>query len=153
MVDAKREAMHRKIDLLVQQLNTNGQSEKLKPYFYELFDAILDEAYELRQQKADASDIKVLIAEMREGFKRMDTRFEDLLRYFDKHFAQVDKRFEQIDKRIDDMRYYMEKRFEQIDKRFEQIDARFDRMYKFMMWLLGLIATGFLGIYLKLFFT
>lgn len=174
MVEAKREAVHRKIDLLVQQLNTNGQSEKLKPYFYELFDAILDDAHELRQQKADASDIKVLITEMREGFKRMDSRFEDLIRYMDKRFEEMrhytDKRLEQIDKRFEELLHYMDKRFEQVDKRFEQADkrfqdllhymdkrfeqveARFSRMYKFMMWLAGLIATGFLGIYLKLFF-
>jgi hypothetical protein len=53
----------------------------------------------------------------------------------------MDKRFEQVDKR-----------FEQIDKRFETIDARFNRLYHFLMWMMGVIATGFFGLYLKLFF-
>lgn len=83
----------------------------------------MDEALELQQRKAESSDLRELIIEVREGFKRMDARFE-----------QVDKRFEQV------------------DKRFEQIDARFNRMYQFMMRMMGIIAAGFFGLYLKLFF-
>jgi hypothetical protein len=126
ITDAKREAVHRKIDLFLNQL-TNGKAETLKPYFYEIIDTVIDEAQELQQRKAESSDLRELIIEVREGFKRMDARFEDLLRYIDK-------------------------RFEQIDKRFESIDARFNRLYQFLMWMMGLIFTGFLGLYLKLFF-
>jgi DNA repair exonuclease SbcCD ATPase subunit len=154
ITDAKREAVHRKIDLFLNQL-TNGKAETLKPYFYEIIDTVIDEAQELQQRKAESSDLRELIIEVREGFKRMDARFEDLLRYIDKRFEQIEKRFEQIDKRFEqiDKRFEMvEKRFEQVDKRFESIDARFNRLYQFLMWMMGLIFTGFLGLYLKLFF-
>ncbi|GAB4423577.1 MAG: hypothetical protein OHK0011_03560 [Turneriella sp.] len=154
ITDAKREAVHRKIDLFLNQL-ANGKAAELKPYFYEIIDTVMDEAQELQQRKADASDLRELIIEVREGFKRMDARFEqidkrfeELLRYVDKRFEQVDMRFEQVEKRFEQV----EKRFEQVDKRFESIDARFNRLYQFMMWMMGVIATGFFGLYLKLFF-
>jgi DNA repair exonuclease SbcCD ATPase subunit len=154
ITDAKREAIHRKIDLFLHELG-NGKADALKPYLYDIIDSVVDEAQELQQRKAESSDLRELIIEVREGFKRMDTRFEDLLRYIDKRFEQIEKRFEQIDKRFEqiDKRFEMvEKRFEQLDKRFESIDARFNRLYQFLMWMMGLIFTGFLGLYLKLFF-
>jgi DNA repair exonuclease SbcCD ATPase subunit len=165
ITDAKREAIHRKIDLFLHELG-NGKADALKRYLYDIIDTVVDEAQELQKRKAESSDLRELIIEVREGFKRMDTRFEDLLRYIDKRFEQIDKRFEdllhymekrfeQIDKRFEqiDKRFEMvEKRFEQVDKRFESIDARFNRLYQFLMWMMGLIFTGFLGLYLKLFF-
>jgi chaperonin cofactor prefoldin len=165
ITEAKREAVHRKIDLFLNQL-TNGKAETLKPYLYEIIDTVMDEAQELHQRKADSSDLRELIIEMREGFKRMDARFEQMEKRFeqiDKRFEDLihymDKRFEQIDKRFEDLIHYVDKRFEQvdkrieqIDKRFEAIDARFNRLYHFLMWMMGVIATGFFGLYLKLFF-
>lgn len=156
--EAKREAVHRKIDLFLERL-TNGNAEQLKPYLYEVIDTVLDETQELQQRKAESSDLRELIIEMREGFKRMDARFEQI----DKRFEQIDKRFEellhytekrfeQMDKRFADLIHYMDKRFEQVDKRFETIDARINRLYRFLVWMLGVIATGFLGLYIKLFF-
>jgi predicted nuclease with TOPRIM domain len=151
ITEAKREAVHRKIDLFLNQL-TNGKADALRPYLYEIIDTVIDEAQELHQRKADSSDLRELIIEMREGFKRMDARFEQM----EKRFEQIDKRFEDlihyVDKRFEDLIHYMDKRFEQIDKRFETIDARFNRLYHFLMWMMGVIATGFFGLYLKLFF-
>ena len=109
ITDAKREAVHRKIDLFLNQL-ADGKAEALKAYFYDIIDTVIDEAQELQQRKAEASDLRELIIEVREGFKRMDARFE------------------------------------QVDKRFESIDARFNRLYQFMMWMMGVIATGFFGL-------
>lgn len=108
ITEAKRESVHRKIDLLVRQL-PNEQSENIKPYFYELFDTILDETQELQQRKVESSELRELIIEIREGFKRMD-------------------------------------------ERLVQVDMRFNRLYQFLMWMMGLTATGFFGLYLKLFF-
>jgi hypothetical protein len=137
ITEAKREAVHRKIDLFLNQL-TNGKAETLKPYLYEIIDTVMDEAQELHQRKADSSDLRELIIEMREGFRRVDARFE------------------QIDKRFEDLINYVDKRFEDliryVDKRFDAIDARFNRLYHFLMWMMGVIATGFFGLYLKLFF-
>jgi t-SNARE complex subunit (syntaxin) len=124
--EAKREAVHRKIDLFLNQL-TNGKAETLKPYLYEIIDAVMDEAQELHQRKAESSDLRELIIEMREGFRRVDSRFE------------------QIDKRFEDLIHY-------VDRRFDAIDARFNRLYHFLMWMMGVIATGFFGLYIKLFF-
>ena len=39
ITDAKREAVHRKIDLFLNQL-ANGKAETLKPYFYEIIDTV-----------------------------------------------------------------------------------------------------------------
>jgi transposase len=137
ITEAKREAVHRKIDLFLNQL-TNGKADALKPYLYEIIDTVIDEAQELHQRKADSSDLRELIIEMREGFRRVDARFE------------------QIDKRFEDLIHYVDKRFEDliryVDKRFDAIDARFNRLYHFLMWMMGVIATGFFGLYLKLFF-
>jgi chromosome segregation ATPase len=144
ITEAKREAVHRKIDLFLNQL-TNGKAETLKPYLYEIIDAVMDEAQELHQRKADSSDLRELIIEMREGFRRVDARFEQIDKRFEDLIHYVDKRFEQIDKRFEDLIHYM-------DKRFDAIDARFNRLYHFLMWMMGVIATGFFGLYLKLFF-
>ena len=140
ITEAKRDSVHRKIDLFLNQLS-NGKSEVLKPYFYEIMDTVLDETQDLQQRKAESSDIKEIIIEMREGFKAMDKRFEQMEKRFEILQADMDRRFEQV-----------EKRFEQVDKRFESMDARFNRLYQFMMWMMGVIATGFFGLYLKLFF-
>jgi chromosome segregation ATPase len=144
ITEAKREAVHRKIDLFLNQL-TNGKAETLKPYLYEIIDTVMDEAQELHQRKADSSDLRELIIEMREGFRRVDARFEQIDKRFEDLIHYVDKRFEQIDKRFEDLIHYM-------DKRFDAIDARFNRLYHFLMWMMGVIATGFFGLYLKLFF-
>jgi len=168
--EAKREALHRKVDLLLEQL---GNGQKLRPYFYEVVDSLLEETSELQARKVDNADLREAILQLSEGFKRMDVRFEQVEKRFeqiDKRFEQIDKRFEQIDKRFEEMYKYsdkrfedlqtymnkrfeqVDKRFEQVDKRFEQVDLRFNRLYQFLMWMMGLIATGFLGLYLKLFF-
>jgi len=72
----------------------------------------------------------LLLTEVRDGFKRMDQRFEAV----DKRFEQVDKRFEQVDKRLEQM----DKRFESSDRRFESLGSRLDKlnhqMFRFMIW-------------------
>ncbi len=57
---------------------------------------IMDEVSFVEKEKADASDIKLLILEMREGFKRMDERF-----------AAVDKRFESVERHISFLQWIM----------------------------------------------
>jgi len=78
---------------------------------------IMEEVSVVDTEKANASDIKLLILEMREGFRRMDERF-----------VAIDKRFETIDKKFDDLIHFMDKRFEDQkhsqDKRFESVDKR-----------------------------
>ncbi|WP_052812902.1 hypothetical protein [Desulfonatronum thioautotrophicum] len=74
--------------------------------------------------------------------EQINLRFEEMRKYMDSRFDQVEKRIEQIDKRFEQI----EKRFEQVDKRFEQVDSRFEaltrRMDRFMIWTLGLVASS-----------
>ncbi|HEB11966.1 MAG TPA: hypothetical protein ENI06_12230 [Spirochaetales bacterium] len=97
------------------------------------------ESYE-KEQNEIRSDIKTLVEIIKQGFERVDKRFEDMQKYMDKRFEDMykymDKRFEGIDKRFEDMQKYMDKRFEDMhkytDKRFEDMDKRFSMMFKFI---------------------
>ncbi len=83
------------------------------------------------------SDVKVLAEVMREGFRQIDKRFEELT-------YQMDKRFEAVDKRFEDLIHCMDKRFEAVDKRFEMVDKRFKDMNKrigFISWFVPTIIT------------
>jgi len=107
---------------------------------------IMEEVSVVDTEKANASDIKLLILEMREGFRRMDERFVAI----DKRFESVDKRFETIDKKFDDLIHFMDKRFEDQkhsqDKRFESVDKRIGLLQwtiGFSMALLAFLITLF----------
>jgi hypothetical protein len=75
---------------------------------------------------------------MREGFARMDERFEaaeqrrqELRQDMLARFEQVDKRFEQADRRFESLQ-------QQMDQRFEALTRRIDR---FMIWSFGTTVT------------
>ncbi len=85
------------------------------------------------------SDIKTLAEILKQGFERMDKRFEDVFRYMDKRFEAVDKRFEAVDKRFEDIYRYMDKRFEAVDKRFEDMNKKQSMMLTFMNLGFGII--------------
>lgn len=92
------------------------------------------------------SDIKTLAEIVKQGFERMDKRFEDVFRYMDKRFEAVDKRFEAVDKRFEavdkrfeDIYRYMDKRFEAVDKRFEDMNKKQSMMLTFMNLGFGII--------------
>jgi len=68
------------------------------------------------------------------GFEQVNKRFEDMQKYMDKRFEQVDKRFEQVDKRFEDMQKYM-------DKRFEDVNSKFKMMFAFMTLGFTILAT------------
>lgn len=53
------------------------------------------------------SDIKTLAEIVKQGFERMDKRFEDVFRYMDKRFEAVDKRFEDMNKKQSMMLTFM----------------------------------------------
>lgn len=50
------------------------------------------ESYE-KEQNEIRSDIKTLAEIVKQGFERVDKRFEDMQRYMDKRFEDMDKRF------------------------------------------------------------
>ena len=117
----KREKIHTKIHQIALLLQPDKTAE-FEPILREIFDEIYDDVETLDQEKVPQSDIKLLILEMKEGFRQMEIRFEGV----DKRFEAMDKRFEAVDKRFEDFN----KRFEAMDKRFTSIQ-----------WFLGLGFT------------
>ncbi|MCK6380024.1 MAG: prominin family protein [Leptospiraceae bacterium] len=101
---------------------------KDKGYLLDAVNDIVEEISIVKIEKVNSSDIKLLILEMREGFKRVDERFASSEKIMNERFISFEKRFEAIDKR-----------FEAVDKRFET-----------MQWLLGLGFT-FLTIIVTIF--
>ena len=93
------------------------------------------------------SDVRVIAETMKQGFERVDRRFEDVNARFeqvDRRFEDVNARFEDVNKRFEDVHRIMDRRFEQIDKRFEdmhrEMDGRFehiDTRFGSMQWFMG----------------
>ncbi len=129
---------------------------------------IIEEVSFVEREKVDSSDIKLLIVEMREGFKRMDERFASVEKRFeindkrmDERFAAVERRFEANDKRMEEQFAAVERRFEANDKRMEEqfaaagkrMDERFeaiDKKFNFMQWMMG-FSMAFLAFLITLF--
>lgn len=59
VTETKRDSLHRKVDLFLNQL-TNGDGERLKPYLYEIVDTLLKETAELQARKSETSDLREL---------------------------------------------------------------------------------------------
>jgi hypothetical protein len=121
-----------------------------REFLINAFDEIMEEVVTIEMEKASSSDIKLLIVEMREGFKRVDERFESVQLQMDKRFEslqiQMDQRFGAMDKRFESLQIQMDRRFESVDKRFEAIDKRFSSLQWFMgigLTMLALLITLF----------
>ncbi|GIX42743.1 MAG: hypothetical protein KatS3mg129_2476 [Leptospiraceae bacterium] len=119
-------------------------------------DEIFEEITEEQQNYVQKSELRELIIEVREGFKTMDKRFQDLIHYTDKRFEEqlhyMDKRFEEqlqyMNKRFEEQLHSMNKRFEEqlqyMNKRFEAIDRRFEDTNKrihFIQWLIVVLVS------------
>ncbi|MCK4542875.1 MAG: hypothetical protein KAU17_11630 [Spirochaetales bacterium] len=102
-----RKSLHRYILLLTENLVRKESYEK--------------EQYEIK------SDIKILAELVKQGFERMDKRFEAMQIHMDKRFEAMQIN---MDKRFEDMQIQMDKRFEAVDKRFEAVDRRFEAVDK-----------------------
>jgi exonuclease VII large subunit len=108
-------------------------------------DEIFEEITEEQQNYVQKSELRELIIEVREGFKTMDKRFQDLIHYTDKRFEEqlnyINKRFDEqlhyINKRFEEQLQYMNKRFEAIDKRFEDTNKRIH----FIQWLIVVLVS------------
>ncbi len=108
-------------------------------------DEIFEEITEEKQNYVQKSELRELIIEVREGFKTMDKRFQDLIHYTDKRFEEqlnyINKRFDEqlhyINKRFEEQLQYMNKRFEAIDKRFEDMNKRIH----FIQWLIVVLVS------------
>jgi hypothetical protein len=149
-------------------LNTESRKAKIKKFITFLkenkddiavqeLDEILEVITEEQKNFVYKSDLKELIIEMREGFKTMDKRFQDLIHYMDKRFEE---QIHYIDKRLEEQKEFSEKRFQAIDKRFEElihfsdrrfeaIDKRLDEQnknIKFFQWFLSIFISVLFGI-------
>lgn len=131
--------LEQKLEQLISYLREE-KYEDLKRELRELGMEFLKEKEEFVRN----ADLKLLIVEMREGFKRMedrfeamDKRFQELVHYVDKRFEAVDKRFEAVDKRFQELIHYVDKRFEDVNKRFEEMHKRIN----FIQWLIVFLTT------------
>ena len=127
----------------------------------EVFEDIVEE----HQNFVTKPEIRELIIEMREGFKMMDKRFNDLIQFTEKRsndlIQSTDKRFsdfmyytekrsnelmQYIDKRFDDLIQFTEKRFNDllhhVDKRFEDMNARIN----FLQWVMAFFMSLLFGL-------
>ncbi|MGC9312858.1 MAG: hypothetical protein ACP5IA_09190 [Sediminispirochaetaceae bacterium] len=93
-----------------------------------------------------SSSIREMLASMKEGFRRMDDRFEALQKQMDERFTamqkQMDERFEAGNQRFEDMN----RRFDDMNRRFDDVNTRFDRQHKLIslgFTALALIITAF----------
>ena len=97
------------------------------------------------------SDVRVIAETMKQGFERVDKRFEDVNARFEQvdrrfedmntRFEQVDRRFEDVNARFEDMHREMDRRFEHVDKRFEDMHRGMDRRFGLMQWSIGVGFT------------
>jgi flagellar capping protein FliD len=103
-----------------------------REFLINAFDEIMEEVVTVEMEKVSSSDIKLLIVEMREGFKRIDERFESVDKRFESIQLQMDNRFESMDKRFESLQIQMDKRFESMDKRFESLQIQMDKRFESM---------------------
>ena len=91
--------------------------------------------------------IREMLASMKEGFRRMDNRFEALQIQMDERFGsmqkQTDERFGSMQKQMDERFAAQELRFEDVNKRFDDMNRRFDDMNKRFDSQHKLISLGF----------
>ena len=78
------------------------------------------------------TEIRALTETMREGFQRMDLRFEASDKRFEDLQNQTNARFKASDKRFEDLQVHM-------NARFEDVNRRFTMMFTFM-------SVGFTGL-------
>ena len=70
--------------------------------------------------------IDQLSADMRDGFRKVDIRFEKVDERFEKLEQKMDERFEKIEQKMDERFEKVDDRFEKVDDRFESMDKKFD---------------------------
>lgn len=157
IIAQKKEALHNKTMLLADEF----KNEIPKNFIYRLEDILIDfvtdassQIYQVEEEKADRSEIRLLIEKMEIRFEQMDKRFEQMDKRFENMQVQMDKRFEdmqvRMDKRFEDMQIQTDKRFEsiqiQMDRRFADMNKRFN----FIQWLIG-FGFLFLGTLMSVF--
>jgi len=93
-------------ELLTDELSEafDVKNEKaLKRYVELLVGNVMDKESANSQFTELRGDIKAIVETMREGFRQIDKRFEELIHHLDKRFEDVDKRFEDVNKRFEDV--------------------------------------------------
>lgn len=74
--------------------------------------------------------IDQLSADMRDGFRKVDIRFEKVDERFEKLEQKMDERFEKIEQKMDERFEKMDERFEKVDERFEKIEQKMDERFE-----------------------
>jgi len=94
----------------------------------EVFEDIVEE----HQNFVTRPEIRELIIEMREGFKMMDKRFNDLIQFTEKRFNDL---IQFTEKRFNDLLHH-------VDKRFEDMNARIN----FLQWVMAFFMSLLFGV-------
>ena len=87
----------------------------------DLFQKHLEEGHKEILKRIDQ-----LSADMRDGFRKVDIRFEKVDERFEKLEQKMDERFEKIEQKMDERFEKVDERFEKVDDRFESMDKKFD---------------------------
>ncbi len=87
--------------------------------------------------------VLILMAQTKHFF-HIDQEVKEQISTVNFRIDLLDKRIDGLDKRIDGL----DKRIDNLDHRVERLDHKIDNRF---MWTIGITATGFAGIYLKLF--
>ncbi len=148
-MEKKMEAM---VEVLEQELEGAFEvkdRKSLHRYVLLLTENVVKKENYERQQLEMRSDIRNLAELTRQGFARMDERFEAVDRRFEAVQKQIDERFEavqkQMDERFEAVQKQMDERFKAVDRHFDEVNARLadisTRMFHFMVWSFGFSVT------------
>ena len=104
----------------------------LHRYVMLLVEQLVHRSEYMTESNSIHTEIRALTETMREGFQRMDLRFEASDKRFEDLQNQTNARFKASDKRFEDLQVHM-------NARFEDVNRRFTMMFTFM-------SVGFTGL-------
>lgn len=95
--------------------------------FSTIFSLLLIAAWLLFRFARKVTRLDLSQKHLEEGHKEILKRIDQLSADMRDGFREVDKRFEKVDERFEKLEQKMDERFEKMDDRFESMDKKFDR--------------------------
>jgi len=80
-VEEKKARLRRRANVFLKTINAPSGDEAVES-LVDLLDDFQIDLLDLRDYKADRSELREILIEMREGFRRVDERFEDINKRF-----------------------------------------------------------------------
>ena len=85
--------------------------QSLHNYVILMVDRMIEREEYMEDRGSMKGDIRSIVESMRDGFMRMDVRFESVDKRFEDLISQMNTRFESVDKRFEDLISHMNSRF------------------------------------------